>query len=340
MVEPGRGNLRLPLGEDLLVGHVHARVPSDTAGSSHSPRVKRRIRTKTSLAELERKERGRSRVPEPPRLRTLVRDPAEVPISEGSLIPASSPTSGIQRAHPYTQVGGAIGSSSFEAVPSARDRAASDRGLSESMETVPITRANSSPSIIQDPSQVMSPNLVAGSASNATPLGSGVDTDAGVQAILQQWQEVKTEHDTVERTYTQCAQSWPLASHVKLEGIESAIHILRQACDYLHEGMVKLGSLTDRKCDTGRVHQVVAELMSTLQQLQTRCMEGSQKADLVTSRMDEMAGEVANARKRLEGLERRVGIEGQQHDMEMRELRAGHNQQEADLKVLCQNASE
>ena len=215
------------------------------------------------------------------------------PFQEGSLVPANSPTSGIQRAHPYTPVGGAVGSSSFEVVPSVRDRAASDRGLNESMETVPITRANSSPSIIQDPSQVMSPNLVAGSASSAAPTGSGMDTDAGVQAILQQWQEVKTEQGTVERTYTQCAQSWPLASHVKLEGIESAIHILRQACDYLHEGMVKLSSVTDQKCDTGKVQQVTAELMATLQQLQTRCMEGSQRTEAVTSRVDEMAGEAA-----------------------------------------------
>ena len=169
-----------------------------------------------------------------------------MPISQGSLVPANSPSSGVQRAHPYTPVGAAVGSSSFEVVSFARDRAASDRGLNESMETLPIARANSSPSIIQDPSQVMSPNLVAGSASSATPVGSGMDTDAGVQAILQQWQEVKTEQGTVERTYTQCAQSWPLASHVKLEGIESAIHILRQACDYLHEGMVKLSSVTDQ----------------------------------------------------------------------------------------------
>ena len=193
MVESGMQNPRLPLGEDLVAGHVHAWVPADTAGSSHSPRVKRRIRAKTSLAELERKERGRSRIPEPPRLRTLGRDPADVPISEGSLVPANSPSSGMQRAHPYTPVGAAIGSSSFELLPSARDRAASDRGLNESMETVPILRSNSSPSIIQDPSQVMSPNLVAGSASSAAPVGSGTDTDAGVQAILQQWREVKTE---------------------------------------------------------------------------------------------------------------------------------------------------
>ena len=145
-------NLRLPLGEDLLVAHVHARMPADTEGSSHSPRIKRRIRAKTSLAELERKERGRSRVPEPPRLRTLFRDPAEVPISEGSLAPAISPSSGVQRTHPYTPVGMAVGSSSFELVPSARNRAASDRDPNESVETFPIPRSNSSPSIIQDPS--------------------------------------------------------------------------------------------------------------------------------------------------------------------------------------------
>ena len=154
MVEPGRGGLRLPLGEDLVVGHVHARGPADTEGSSLSPTIKRRIRTKTSLAELEKKERGRTNFPGPPRLRTLINDAAEVPISEGSLVPASTPTSGIQRVHPYTPVGNAVGSSSFELAPPVRARAASERGLDDSMETVPITRANSSPSIIQAPTQV------------------------------------------------------------------------------------------------------------------------------------------------------------------------------------------
>ena len=143
--------MRLPLGEDLVVGHVHARSAADTEGSSLSPRIKRRIRTKTSLAEIERKERGRSQIPAPPRLRTLLADAAETPISEGSLVPVSTPTSGPQRAHPYTPVGNAMGSSSFEMVPSARARAASDRGYDESTETIPIVRASSSPSIIQVP---------------------------------------------------------------------------------------------------------------------------------------------------------------------------------------------
>ena len=153
MVESGRGEPRLPLGEDLVVGHVHARGAADTEGSSLSPRIKRRIRAKTSLAEIERKERGRTNLPGPPRLRTLISDAAEVPISEGSLVPASTPRSGPQRAHPYTPVGDAVGSSSFEMVPPVRARAASDRGFDESVDTIPITRANSSPSIIQVPTQ-------------------------------------------------------------------------------------------------------------------------------------------------------------------------------------------
>ena len=90
----------------------------------------------------------------------------------------------------------------------------------------------------------------------------------------------------------------------------------------------------------GMVHQVVSELMTTLQQLQTRCAEGSQKIEQVTSRVNEIAGESVNARKRLEGLERRVGIEGQQHEVEMRELRTGQDQHAADLTVLIHNASE
>ena len=40
MVEQGRGGLRLFLGEDLVVGHVHARGPADTMGSSLSPESK------------------------------------------------------------------------------------------------------------------------------------------------------------------------------------------------------------------------------------------------------------------------------------------------------------
>ena len=216
-------------------------------------------------------------------------------------------------------------------VPSATDRTASEGGLDVSMETVPTLRANSSPSIIHNLSQVMSPNQVAGSAS--------MDTDAGVQAILQ-WQEVKTEQGVVERTYTQCTSEWPLASHVKLEGMESAIHFLRQACEYLHEGMMRLGSITDQKCDTGKVQQAITELMEKTQRLQALCDEGKQKAEVTASRVDEITDEVANARSRLGGLERRVCMEGQQHEGVLQELQASRDQHAVDLSVLCHNANE
>ena len=122
--------------------------------------------------------------------------------------------------------------------------------------------------------------------------------------------------------------------------MESVIHILRQACDYLHEGMMKLGSLTDQKCDTGMVHQVMSELMTTLQQLQSECADGSRKIEQETARVNEIVGELVNARKRLEGLERRIGIEGQQQEAEMRELRAGHDRHAAEIGVLSQCAND
>ena len=166
-----------------------------------------------------------------------------------------------------------------------------------------------------------------------------MDTDAGVQAILQQWQEVKTEHGT-ERTFAQCAQVWPLANNVKLEGMESAIHILRKACEYLHEGMVKLSSITDQKCDTEKVQQAVAELLVTLQRLQTQQHEGSRQSEVLSSRIDEVTGEATNLRSRLDGLQRRVGMESQQHESALRELRASHEQHATDLSVLCHSANE
>ena len=122
--------------------------------------------------------------------------------------------------------------------------------------------------------------------------------------------------------------------------MESSIHILRQACDYLHEGMIKLGSLTDQKCDTGMVHQVMSELMTTIQKLQPECAGGMRKIEQETARVNEIVGELVNARKRLEGLERRIGIESQQQEVEMRELRAGHDRHATEIGVLSQCAND
>ena len=100
------------------------------------------------------------------------------------------------------------------------------------------------------------------------------------------------------RTVTQYAQAWPLASNVKLEGMESAIHILRQACDFLHDGMTRLSSITDQKCDAEKVQQAIAEVTVTLQQLQAMRGEGSRRSETIAPRVDELSGVAVNIRGR------------------------------------------
>ena len=64
MVEQHSQRAPRSLGDDLVAGHVHARPIPDTAVPVTSPRVKRRLRAKISMAEIERLERGRTRAPE------------------------------------------------------------------------------------------------------------------------------------------------------------------------------------------------------------------------------------------------------------------------------------
>ena len=167
-----------------------------------------------------------------------------------------------------------------------------------------------------------------------------MEEDAGVRAIFQQWQNVKTEYGTVERRFTQCAQTWPLASNVKLENMETAIHLVRQACDYLCSGMTQMGSVTDRKCDAEKVQQVISEVMTQFQKLQVTMDEKSRRVETIASRVDELSGESMNSRSRLEGLERCVGVEGQQHDSAIRDLRASLVQCIEDTKGLCKCSTE
>ena len=58
MVESQCQSSRLPMEGDLVAGHVHARPIPDTAVLESSPRVKRRLRTKTSMAEMDLREEG------------------------------------------------------------------------------------------------------------------------------------------------------------------------------------------------------------------------------------------------------------------------------------------
>ena len=104
--------------------------------------------------------------------------------------------------------------------------------------------------------------------------------------------------------------------------------------------MTRLSSITDQKRDTEKVQQAISEVMTALQQLQTTCCERSRRTETVASRVDELSAEAVNIRSRLEGLERRVGMEGQQHDLVLRELRASLDRCVADVNVLCQSSKE
>ena len=141
-----------------------------------------------------------------------------MPISEGSLVPASTPTSGSQRAHPYTPVEDAVGSSSFEMVPPVRARAASERGLDDSMETVPITRANSSPSIIQVPThgkqQLRWCNHLTQALISSTPLSGKLSVVNGAVTLFQ------------------FALSIAVLSGLQLKGLQSRV---KPCCNFLRE---------------------------------------------------------------------------------------------------------
>ena len=107
--------------------------------------------------------------------------------------------------------------SSFEVIPFSANRATSATGLDESSEFTPIARTASSPSIPQWSITGYEPKPVAGSASSVSHPTGEPDFDPSVaKFFLQQWAKVKTEDGSIERTYAQCAQTWPLADNVTL----------------------------------------------------------------------------------------------------------------------------
>ena len=138
--------------------------------------------------------------------------------------------------HPYP-VGEAFEGSSFQLVPSMATQAAQSTVQEESMERTPAAEVAISPVTPPKPIQVMSPNLGQGLASGSTQEAAEEDLDPAMdRAILQSWSETKGEDGTVSRTYTQCAQEWPLTDTGAFENIEAALNVLKRACEYLHEG--------------------------------------------------------------------------------------------------------
>ena len=240
---------RPSLGLELRAGQSHL----DRYGKNPAPSASHRPVTgqkKSHLVSSHPSNHERARLLELPRIRALQNDAVEVPVSESSAASSVSSRSGSSRVHPCNPDGEVIEGSSFEVVPSVTNRAASASGHDESLEVTPIRRSNSSPVVLNYPIQVMSPNLVAGMASGSTQAPREQDIDpTTARAILQQWPEVKSEDGSVARTYSQCAKTWRLADQAAFDSIniEAAIQILRQACDYLHQGLTQVGTAIEQK---------------------------------------------------------------------------------------------
>ena len=104
------------------------------------------------------------------------------------------------------------------------------------------------------------------SGSTKAPREQDIDPTTA-RAILQQWSEVKNEDSSVARTYTQCAKAWPLADQAAFDNIVAAIQILRQACDYLHQGLTQVGTAVGQRIDTGKAQEAVNEIASQIQSM-------------------------------------------------------------------------
>ena len=81
----------------------------------------------------------------------------------------------------------------------------------------------------------------------------------------------------------------------------SAIHLLRQACDYLYNGMTQMGSTMDQKCDTDKVQQVVSEVMMQFQKIQAAVDEKSKRVETLATRVDGLSGGIDECPKPTRG---------------------------------------
>ena len=170
------------------------------------------------------------------------------------------------------------------------------------MEVTPIRDADTSPITPSKPIQVMSPNLGQGMASGSTQDGAAESEldPAMARAILQSWSETRGEDGIVQRTYTQCAHEWPLSESDAFENIESALNILKRACEYLHNGMMQMGGIVDQKANSPSVEAAVRTLAGQVQEVRNGVQTTVTRQSDLSSRMDRMSERIQAARDRME----------------------------------------
>ena len=120
------------------------------------------------------------------------------------------------------------------------------------------------------------------------------------RAILQSWSETKGEDGTVQRTYTQCAQEWPLSDSDAFENIETALNILKRSCEYLHDGVMQMGRTMEQKANIPSVEAAVRTLAGHIQEVRNGVQNTVTRQNDLSTRMDRISEQLQAARDRME----------------------------------------
>ena len=108
------------------------------------------------------------------------------------------------------------------------------------------------------------------------------------------------EDGTVQRTYTQCAHEWPLSESDAFDNIESALNILKRACEYLRDGMMQMGGVVGQKANIPSVEAAVRALAGHVQEVRNGVQSTVTRQSELSVRVDRMSERLQAARDRME----------------------------------------
>ena len=129
---------------------------------------------------------------------------------------------------------------------------------------------------------------------------------ATARAILQSWSEVTEEDGTVARTFSQCAQTWPLTDASAFENIDAALNVLKRACDYLYQGVTQMRANIEQKVDVPRVQSAVHELAEHIHDVRNGLRDETSRQNALSIRLDGIADRLQAAHGRLEMMNAQV----------------------------------
>ena len=107
---------------------------------------------------------------------------------------------------------------------------------------------------------------------------------------------------SVARTFTQCAQTWPLTDASAFENTDAALSVLKRACEHLYQGMIQMGATVEQKAGITIVQSAVHELAEHLQSVRIGLREEVSLQNVLSTRIDGMAEQLQAAHGRSEAM--------------------------------------